>query len=55
MVRFDAGANYRVSKRGLVLAGAGGEAVLFEHPRRYLSDSALVVALAEKLHPVDDH
>jgi hypothetical protein len=32
MVRLAPDAQYRVSKRGLVLAGAGGDTVLFEHP-----------------------
>jgi hypothetical protein len=33
VVRLATHAHYRVSKRGLVLAGATGETVLFEHPR----------------------
>jgi hypothetical protein len=54
MVRFDAGAHYRVSKRGLVLAGAGGETVLFEHPRsselpELLADDPEATALEERL------
>jgi hypothetical protein len=33
MVRLSPGAEYRISKRGLVIAGRTGETVLFEHPR----------------------
>lgn len=33
MVRMAADAKFRVSKRGLVLAGGDGETVLFEHPK----------------------
>ena len=33
MVRLARDAQYRMSKRGLVLAGESGETVLFEHPR----------------------
>lgn len=49
MVRLAAHAHYRVSKRGVVLAGATGETVLFEHPHA----GALPELLAQDL-PRDD-
>lgn len=49
MVRLAPHAHYRVSKRGLVLAGATGETVLFEHPKA----DALPEMLAEDLDQAD--
>lgn len=49
MVRLAADAHYRVSKRGVVLAGSTGETVLFEHPRA----AALPDLLTEDLEPAD--
>jgi hypothetical protein len=40
MVRLAPDTQYRVSKRGLVLAGAGGDTVLFDHPPRGDSSGA---------------
>lgn len=56
MVRFAPQAQYRVSKRGLVLAGESGDTVLFEHPRAadfptFLADDPDASVLAERLGP----
>ncbi len=56
MVRLATHAHYRVSKRGLVLAGESGETVLFEHPRAdqlpdLLADDPDTHTLADRLGP----
>jgi hypothetical protein len=56
MVKLADQAQYRVSKRGLVLAGAHGDTVLFEHPRapelpELLCDDPEPDVLAHRLGP----
>lgn len=60
MVRLAPDARYRISKRGLVLAGETGETVLFEHPRAadlpdLLGDDPTSAVLVSRLGPpLDD-
>lgn len=56
MVRLAEDVDYRVSKRGLVLAEPSGQTVLFEHPRaaqlpQFLSDDPTPADLADRLGP----